>query len=178
MNYRGTKYVVLAGLFLALGLLLPFLTLQVPTIGKMLLPMHIPVLLAGFVLGGPLGLLIGFATPLLRSFLFGMPPFFPGAVAMSLELAAYGLSAGLLYRALPKNAWGLYTSLIASMLLGRVVWGVATLLFFGVAGNTFTWPMFLAGAFLDAYPGIILQLILIPATLVAFRRAGLTADAR
>ncbi|MGI6362987.1 MAG: ECF transporter S component [Bacillota bacterium] len=103
MKNSTTKKIVLAGLFLALGLLLPSLTGQIPSIGKRLLPMHIPVLLAGFALGGPYGLIVGLITPVLRSALFGMPPLFPNAAAMSFELAAYGLLAGLLYKVLPKQ---------------------------------------------------------------------------
>lgn len=171
------KSIVLAGLFLALGLLLPFLTPQIPSFGKMLLPMHIPVLLAGLALGGPLGFLVGFVTPLLRSFLFHVPSFFPSAAAMSLELAAYGLFAGLFYRTLPKKNWALYLTLVIAMLLGRVVWGAASLVFFGIKGNAFTWPMFLTGAFIEAYPGIILQLVLIPAIILALKRANLMPDA-
>ena len=78
---------VLSGLFLALAFVLPFLTGQVPEIGNMLCPMHIPVLLCGFICGWPYGLLIGFLSPLLRSLILGMPPMFPKAVCMALELA-------------------------------------------------------------------------------------------
>lgn len=172
MNDSPTKRLVLAGLFLALGLLLPFLTLQVPSIGKMLLPMHIPVLLAGFVLGGPYGLIVGQVLPPLRSLIFGLPPLFPGAAAMSFELAAYGLFTGILYRLLPKKNWGLYLALAIAMVLGRAVWGAASLLFFDLLGNTFTWKLFIAGAFLEAYPGIILQFILIPPLLALLKKAG------
>lgn len=90
---RSTRDLVLAAFFLALGLLMPFLTAQIPSLGARLLPMHIPVLICGFVLGGPMGLIVGFITPLLRSLLIGMPPMFPTAVAMAFELAAYGLLA-------------------------------------------------------------------------------------
>ena len=84
MQHLKTRQLTLAALFLALGLLMPFLTAQIPTVGSRLLPMHIPVLLAGFVLGGPYGAMIGFVTPLLRSALFGMPPMFPTATCMVL----------------------------------------------------------------------------------------------
>lgn len=177
MKNSTTKKIVLAGLFLALGLLLPSLTGQIPSIGKRLLPMHIPVLLAGFALGGPYGLIVGLITPVLRSALFGMPPLFPNAAAMSFELAAYGLLAGLLYKVLPKKNWSIYVSLVVAMVLGRVVWGAASLLFFGIQGSPFTWQMFIAGAFVDAIPGIILQLVLIPVLVIALRRAWLIANA-
>ena len=101
MKSLSTKKVALAGLFLALGLLLPFLTGQIPQIGNMLLPMHIPVLLCGYFCGWRYGLAVGAAAPLLRSALFGLPPMFPIAVAMAFELAVYGLMTGLLYKRFP-----------------------------------------------------------------------------
>ena len=93
----------LAGLFIALGLVLPFFTGQIPSLGSKLLPMHIPVLLAGFVCGWPYGLAIGFIVPLLRSVLFGMPPMYPTAVAMAFELAVYGFATGFLQVAAEKE---------------------------------------------------------------------------
>ena len=80
---RSTKNLVRASLLMALGLLLPFLTGQIPQIGRMLSPMHIPVLLCGMICGWPYGLAVGFLTPLLRSVLFGMPAIYPQAVAMA-----------------------------------------------------------------------------------------------
>ena len=139
----------------------------------MLLPMHIPVLLCGFICGWQYGGVVGFVLPLLRHLMFGMPPLLT-AVAMAFELAAYGIVTGLLYRLLPrKNVVSLYISLISAMLLGRVVWGVVRVIMTGVAGEAFTWKLFLAGAFVNAVPGIILQLVLIPALMVILGRAGL-----
>lgn len=58
------------------------------------------------------------------------------------------------------------------MILGRVVWGIVEVLLLGIGENAFTWQMFLSGALLEAIPGIILQLILIPGILVALHRSG------
>ncbi len=111
MKNPSTKKLVLAALFLALAYLLPFLTGRIPEIGSMLLPMHLPVLICGFVCGWPYGLAVGFVAPLLRSFTLGMPPFFPTAVAMAFELAAYGAITGICYKKLPKEtAFSLYRS--------------------------------------------------------------------
>ena len=109
-----------SALYLAIALVLPFLTGQIPQIGSMLCPMHIPALLCGFVCGWPWGLAVGFIAPLLRSALFGMPTMFPAAVAMAFELAAYGAVAGLLYRVLPKRTGCIYVALIAAMVAGVV----------------------------------------------------------
>lgn len=164
----------LAAMFMAAGLALPFLTGQIPQIGNMLLPMHIPVLLCGLICGWQYGLAVGFILPFLRYALFGMPILFPIGIAMAFELATYGAMIGFLYS---RSRWqcvvALYRSMILAMLAGRVVWGFAQILLLGVKGNAFTWQMFLAGAFLNAVPGIILQLILIPAIMVALNRAGL-----
>ena len=151
-----------AALFLALALVLPFLTGQIPQIGSALSPMHIPVLLCGFLVGWPWGLAIGFISPLLRSVIFGMPVMVPGAVAMAFELAVYGLVSGILYRLLPKKKWSIYVTLIVAMLAGRVIWGIARLIIASLSGNSFTWALFLAGAFTNAVPGIILHIVLIP----------------
>ena len=97
-NFSPARNVVLAALFLALAFVLPMVTGHLPQVGNMLCPMHFPILLCGFVLGGPWGLAVGFAAPLLRSVLFGMPPMFPIAISMAFELAAYGAVSGWLYR--------------------------------------------------------------------------------
>lgn len=173
MNNLSTKKMVISGLFLALGLVLPFLTGQIPNIGRALLPMHIPVLLCGFVCGWPYGLAIGFITPVFRSALFGMPPMYPGAVAMAFELAFYGFTAGLLYKLLPKKAFYIYISLIAAMVGGRIVWGVVSLFLYGLGGNTFTYKMFISGAIINAIPGIIIQVVLIPLIIISLEKAKL-----
>ena len=174
MQTREKTYkLVLSALFLALCLVLPIITGGIPTIGNMLLPMHIPVLLCGLICGWQYGLIIGFVAPLLRSVLFGLPPMSPVALAMAFELAAYGLIIGLVYAAVHKRGLAaLYISLLTAMIGGRLVWGVAEILLLGLAGNAFTFQAFLSGALLTAVPGILLQLVLIPAVMVALDRTG------
>lgn len=174
MKHTTTKNLTLSAMFITIGLLMPFLTGQIPQIGNMLLPMHIPVFLCGLICGWKYGLVVGFILPLLRYTIFGMPVIFPNGIAMAFELAAYGLVSGLLYRI---SRWqcvvALYRAIIAAMLAGRIVWGIVRLLLLGIGGGTFTWQMFMAGALLNAIPGIVLQLILIPAIMVALNRTGL-----
>lgn len=162
-----------AALCLALCMVLPFLTGQIPQIGSALSPMHIPVLLCGFIVGWPYALAIGFIAPLLRFVLFGMPPIFPTGVAMAFELAAYGMVTGLLYKKLPKNTMNIYISLIGAMLAGRLVWGVVMAIIAGVSEAQFSFQIFIAGAFLNAIPGIICHIILIPIIVIALRKARL-----
>ena len=170
---QSTKQLTVSALLFALGLVLPFLTGQVPQIGNMLLPMHFPVFLCAFLCGWQYALFLGFLLPICRSMIFGMPHMFPVAIAMAFELAAYGLIAGLVYgRSKQKSTASLYVALISAMILGRVVWGIVEVLLLGIGENAFTWQMFLSGALLEAIPGIILQLILIPGILVALRRSG------
>ena len=165
-----------AALFLAIAMVLPFLTGQIPEIGSMLSPMHIPVFLCGFICGWPWGIAVGFIAPLLRSVVFGVPVMFPGAVAMAFELAVYGGLSGLLYRILPRKKVYIYVTLVVSMLAGRAVWGIARLILAGLSGKSFTWAMFLAGAFTNAVPGIILHIVLSPVLVMAVERAGLSLN--
>lgn len=169
MARESTRNLVLAAFFVALGLLMPFFTAQVPALGARFLPMHLPVLLGGFILGGPLALVVGLITPLLRSFLFGMPPMFPTAVAMAFELAAYGLLTGVLYQ----RTRQVFLALILAMLGGRLVWGVVSLVLYGLTGSAFGWQVFTASVFINPLPGIIFQIVFIPVVVMALRRAGL-----
>ena len=164
------RHLVYAAVCLALCMLLPFLTGQIPQIGSALSPMHIPVLLAGFLCGPWWAMAVGFVAPMLRHSLFLMPPLVT-AIAMSFELAAYGLFSGLLYRLLPKKTVNIYVSLIGAMILGRIVWGIAMVVISGVSGSAFTWSAFIAGALLNAVPGIILHIVLIPILVMALKRA-------
>ena len=162
---------ILAALFLALAYIMPFLTGQIPDIGAMLCPMHIPVLLCGFVCGWPWGLLVGFIAPLLRSFLTGgFPPIFPTAVAMAFELAAYGAVSGLMHKILPKKRPYIYCSLVIAMAVGRAVWGIATAICLGISGKAFGIEAFFAGAIVNAIPGIALQIVLVPVIVMIFEK--------
>lgn len=162
-----------AAMLMAVGIVLPFFTGQIPQIGNMLLPMHLPVLICGLICGWQYGAVVGFILPLLRYMLFSAPPM-PNGIAMAFELAAYGGIAGFLYN---RSKWqcivALYRSLLTAMVGGRIVWGAVRLLMLGMMKNAFSWQMFMAGAFLNAIPGIVLQLVFIPALMVALNRTGL-----
>lgn len=168
---NSTFNLVLGALFMALGMIMPFITGQIPEVGSRLLPMHLPVLICGFVCGWKYGLVVGFVVPLLRSVTFGMPPLMPTGICMAFELAAYGACTGLLYQNLPKSNVSVYISLIGAMIVGRLVWGVVSIPVYGMMGNIFSVQMFMAGAFLNAVPGIILQVVLIPVMIMALKRA-------
>lgn len=170
---RYVKNLALSAMFMAVGLILPFFTGQIPQIGNMMLPMHLPVLLCGLICGWQYGGVVGFVLPLFRSALF-FAPAPPMCYVMAFELAAYGAAVGFLYA---RSRWqcvvSLYRCLIAAMIAGRVVWAAARMVLLGVSSVPFTWEIFLSGALITAVPGIVLQLIVIPAVMVALNRTGL-----
>ena len=163
---------MLSAMFIAIGIVLPFFTGQIQQIGSMLCPMHIPVLLTGFICGWKYGLIVGFILPISRSVFFGMPIMYPFALAMAFELATYGFVSGYLYN---KSRWkcvkALLRCLIISMISGRIVWGIVQMILLGIKGGSFTLSMFISGAFLNAIPGIIIQIILIPVLMVSLHKA-------
>lgn len=155
-----------SALFLALSFIFPFLTGQIPQIGSMLCPMHIPVLLCGYICGGTWGFAVGLIAPVMRSFVLGMPPMFPTSVAMAFELATYGLVIGFIRKVLTTKKWSIYVSLFIAMIAGRLVWGLVMFVLMGFDKSVFGINAFLAGAFINAVPGIIVQIILIPAIIM------------
>lgn len=166
-----TKLVYTA-ICIALGLLLPMVN-KVPgvNLGAILLPMHIPVLLAGFLCGIPYATFCGFILPLLNFALTGRPMLYPVGIAMMFELGAYGCITAVLYK-LTKGK--IYISLIGGMLGGRIVLGIANTILFGLKGNPYGLSVFLTSAFVNALPGIVIQLIVIPAIIYALKKAKLT----
>lgn len=157
MEKSSTLKLVLAGLFTAIGLALPVAFHAMSLSGSIFLPMHIPVLLCGLICGWKYGLVTGIAIPLLSSVLTGMPPVYPVAIAMAFELATYGAVIGLLSRKM-----NTILALIIAMLSGRAVLGIANVALLGLSGKSYAWSAFIAGAFVTALPGIIMQLILVP----------------
>ena len=173
MKNKQVQKLTATALCVAMGLLLPQLFHAIGA-GTVLLPMHIPVLLCGFICGAPFGALCGLVTPLLSSLITGMPPMFPTCAAMMLELAAYGALTGLLYG----KKLNVYLSLVGAMLGGRVVSGIANALFMGMAGRAYGFQAFLAASFVTALPGILLQLILVPVLVLALSKAQLIIQQR
>ena len=163
MRDKKIKNTVLSAMFLAVGIVLPVFTAQIKEIGDSILPMHIPALLCGFICGPWYGLVTGILIPVLKGLISSMPPIFPNAVWMACELASYGFISGSLYRRKKNPSTGYtYICLITAMIIGRIVWGIVKTLLMGLGGNAFTFGAFITGGFIDAVPGIILQLVLVP----------------
>ena len=174
MKKQNLLNLVLSAMFLCIALLLPFLTGQIPQIGKLLLPMHIPVLLCGFICGWQYGLAVGFVAPLLRGVIFANPVIFPTGIIMAFELAAYGFFAGVIYSSFKKqNVGKVYISLISSMLLGRVIKCIVQFFILGFTDEGFVFAAYITGAFTNAIPGIVIQLILIPVIMLALDKTHL-----
>lgn len=167
---RELYKMVLAAMFLGLALILPLLTGQIPQVGNALCPMHMPILLCGFFCGPWYAAVAGLAAPLLRFAVFGMPPVIPTGIAMCFELATYGFTAGFLYRKLPHKKLYIYVSLIAAMLAGRIIWGAARVILFGLGKSEFGWAAFMSGAFVNAALGIAVQIVFIPILVMSLRK--------
>lgn len=167
MSSKKIYRTVLAAMFLSLAFVLPMLTGQIREIGNKLCPMHIPVLLCGFFCGPAYAAIVGFVAPLLRSLIFGMPQLMPTGIAMAFELMTYGVMAGLMYKILPKKKAYIYVSLVLSMLAGRIVWGSAMAVLHGLGKTEFGFTAFVSGAIINAVPGIIVQIVLIPIIVIS-----------
>ena len=158
-----TKKMILSALFIATGLILPMIFHTVNLSGSIFSPMHLPVMLGGFLLGPTYGAIIGIITPVLSSILTGMPPLMPIMPMMALELLGYGFMTGFLFRKTKK----IYMSLIISIVFGRLCSMVgAFILSITLAPQISPIPYVLSGV-VNGVPGIAIQLILIP-TLVKF----------
>lgn len=165
--HMTVRFISLTGLLLAAGVLFPVVFHQFGIAGRIFLPMHIPVFLAGLILGPRAGLLVGALSPALSSLLTGMPTA-AYAVPMTPELATYGVVAGLLNTGARHSLW---VALIGAMAAGRVVWCfmavlIAPLLGFG--GRTLG---LVVAALAVGWPGVILQLIFVPPVVMKVKRA-------
>lgn len=158
---NNTKKLTLAGMCLALGVIVPQAFHAIPNAGTIFLPMHIPVLICGFICGPLYGLIDGILTPILSNIIFSMPAI-PMLGQMIIELATYGLMTGLLNKIIniKKTYIKNYVVLVSSMIIGRIVYGIANALIF--KAGAYSLDIWISFAFVTAIPGIIIQLIIIP----------------
>lgn len=153
------RNLVIAGLLLAIGLIIPYIFHSSGIAGTIFLPMHIPVLIGGFLLPPQFALLLGILTPLINSLITGMPNLFPIGIIMAFELGTYGLLASLLYI---KLKFPTVIALILSMIGGRIMVGLVVFvlaIFFAIPLEPITYVI---GAITTGIPGIVIQLVLIP----------------
>ncbi len=166
---------VLSAMFIAIGIVLPFITGNVTETGKMLCPMHLPIFICGAVCGWQWGLAAGILTPLIRSLLFSAPVMYPTAVCMALELATYGLVVGLMLKWLTgriDRLGAVYISITTAMLIGRLVLGISHFTMYGMFGTPYSWDIFIASAFVQSLPAIVIQFAILPPVIFAFGKYG------
>lgn len=168
-----TLRLVFSSLFLALSIILPMvISMGSQQLGQTLLPMHIPVMLSGFICGTPYGLAVGFIAPLLKSIITGLPVM-TSAVSMAFELATYGALCGFMYKVLPKKIGYIYPTLIFSMVVGRIINGFINYLITTSTENNFVLESFITLTTVKALPGIIIQIAIIPLIIIAIRKTRL-----
>ena len=161
---------VLSALMLALAIVLPMVvSMGSQRLGQIFLPMHLPVMLCGFICGSPFGIIVGLIAPLLKSILTGLPVM-TSAVPMAFELATYGGMCGMLYKVFPKKTGYIYPNLIISMIVGRIVNGSVNYLVATASDNEFILDSFITLTTVNALPGIVIQLALIPLILLSLRK--------
>lgn len=169
MKLTKTKELVLSGLLIALGLVLPMAFHLFNAGGPVFLPMHIPVLLGGMILSPVFALLVGVLTPIVSNLLTSMPPLMPMLPIMIVELGLYGLVASILRKKLNLNV---FISLIISMIIGRIGAGLVVYVMTSVFAVQFAPPIaFVIGGISKGIPGIIIQLIFIPIIVKAVEKS-------
>lgn len=180
MNKKiSTKELVYGGLLIAIGVILP----QVfhvfgQAAGQTMLPMHIPVMLAGLLLGPIFGGLIGFIVPILSSLITGMPPV-PMVYFMIFELAAYGIASGIFNKKVKINSkLNIYIVLILTMLCGRMVYGLTLVAAVNILGFNVPFGNFASffGGIVTGLPGVAIQLVFIPPIIYALKKGGLLVE--
>lgn len=176
MKKRNTFVnMVLSAMFIAVGIVLPFLTGNVTETGKMICPMHLPVIVCGAVCGWPWGMVVGIITPLLRGVVAGAPVLYPTGICMAFELATYGLVFGLMLKWLSSKIdrmASIYISLVVAMIVGRVVLGLAHFTLYGMFGTPYSWQTLISSAVIQSAPAILIQFAVIPPIVYAFSRYG------
>jgi len=168
MPANRTRFISHSALYLALAVLLPIGFHAMGMGGRLFLPMHIPVLLAGFLAGPWCGLVVGLLAPGLSYLLTGMPPTY-AVPLMSMELPMYGLVAGIAFNKLKLN---IYLALIIAMLIGRLMFALGLILLGMFMELPYTATQFIAagGAIWTGLPGIAIQVVLIPLIVAAVKR--------
>lgn len=170
------KKICAAGVLLAFAIILPqiFHLSGVAQSGKVFLPMHIPVLITGFVAGKYCGMAVGALSPLFSFLLTGMPtsallPF------MMIELCAYGFAAGFIYHNTPlgRIKGSIYYALIGAMLTGRLVYALSLATAASVFGIPCGGAIAAVNATIAGAAGIIIQIVLIPLLIFALEKSGI-----
>ena len=152
----NTQQITLVALFIALCILVPFI-FHLTGLGKMFLPMFLPILLAGFVIEFPAALLVGFFGPWVSALATGMPPLFPTALSMSIEGVVTAGLASYLYHKKQVPFWIALIIAIIAQRFARVAMLYLILPLFGLPARALS-----IADFAVSLPGVFLQFFLIP----------------
>lgn len=170
MEMTNTTKLTFASVCLACCFLMPLLTMGNTEVASMLCLMHFPVMVCGMMCGAPWGVAVGVSAPVLRSLMFDVPPMYPDAVAMCVEMGIYGLICGLEANDPRKSPGNIFLDLILAMAAGRMAWGAVMTVFALISPVTFSIDMFKA-AVLNTWPGVILQFMSLPPLIVFLQTA-------
>lgn len=175
MKKIKVRDMTITAMFIALGVILPYIFHTVEISGRIFLPIHIPVILCGLICGPFLGSICAIAVVPLCFALTGLPILYPVGLIMILELIAYAVTVSIIFRVLKKFnlIFSLYVALISAMIIGRGVLGLSSYIIYGVVGDGYAFSAFISAAFVTAFPGIIIQLILIPWLYILLKKAKL-----
>ena len=173
-KFSNVKKTVTAAMCTAMCVVLPLMLHALPNAGSTLCPMHIPVLLCGFICGWSYGMLCGLAGPMLSSLVTGMPSMATLPV-MSSELMAYGAVTGIMMQLVRTKIIyiDLYISLLSAMIAGRVLAGVMSALIFLGSGVNYSMSLWAASYFITSLPGIIIHLTILPGIIFALEKSRL-----
>ncbi|MGI6168794.1 MAG: ECF transporter S component [Christensenellales bacterium] len=171
MKKSLTYYLTTAAILLAMAVLLPMF-FHMFGAGNQFLPMHIPALLAGFMLPAPYAVLCGALMPALSSMLTGMPVVFPMLPLMVVELAVYALCASIFYR---KLGWNVYLALLGAMGVGRIAAGVMSYLLVGLFAAQFpaVGIAYIGQIIVTGVIGIVIQIVVLPPLVLLLKKGGL-----
>ena len=180
-EFAWARDLSLGGLFIALGVVVPIVFHMVGGghLGSVFLPMYAPVLACAMLVSPGVAFLVGLLTPALSSLLTGMPPVLPVLPLMMVELSLMALVASLLRRKL-----GLHVILAtaATLVVGRVVMGLTVFAAVQLLPHTLVLGLppimlnpltYVAAATVKAVPGLVLQMIVVPAAVLAIERVSL-----
>ena len=174
---------LITAIMLALGMVLPFLTGQIPTIGQLISPLHIPAFICGLTCGWVWGAALGFLLPVARGLIFGMPPFPAVGLPMAFEMLFYGLLTGLLYPRLRKAFEGkaivaILIAMVIAMIAGRCAGGITRAVMMGMQGQGYAFSAFFASYFTGTAVGAVIHLIVCPLIVLALEKARLSPLAK
>lgn len=169
------RTVATAALVCALSVVLPqvFHFIGGKPLGNAFLPMHLPVILGGYLLNPAAALVCGALSPILSFFVSGMPPF-PRLIFMIFELGAYGFSTSVFVHKCRLPVW---LNLPLTWICGRTMYFVTAffalrVLHLEMQGMT-TASAAVWTAVTTGVPGIILQAVVVPILVAAFKKARL-----